>query len=130
MSSGIDTKHGKLLAEMVVPSSSWNVQPEKQDPFKKHEAALDYLNSNNEPLYIHVQLANSDDYVRLCVYSRGDDVVFTIKNINNGGETSLQYSHIKNLDSTIRTLVSEWCDQKIKALETRAFSPPKYCKLQ
>ena len=27
MSSGIDTKHGKLLAEMVVPSSSWNVQP-------------------------------------------------------------------------------------------------------
>ena len=47
MSSGIDTKHGKLLAEMVVPSSSWNVQPEKQDPFKSQEAALDYLNSNN-----------------------------------------------------------------------------------
>ena len=46
MSSGIDTKHGKLLAEMVVPSSSWNVQPEKQDPFKSQEAALDYLNSN------------------------------------------------------------------------------------
>ncbi len=65
MSSGIDTKHGKLLAEMVVP---------------------------------------------------GDDVVFTIKDINNGGETSLHYSHIKNLDSTIRTLVSECCDQKIKAL--------------
>jgi len=91
MSSGIDTKHGKLLAEMVVPSSSWNVQPEKQDPFKS-------------------------DYVRICVTSRGDDVVFTIKDINNGGETSLHYSHIKNLDSTIRTLVSECCDQKIKAL--------------
>jgi hypothetical protein len=63
-----------------------------------------------------VPLAQSDDYVRICVTSRGDDVVFTIKDINNGGETSLHYSHIKNLDSTIRTLVSECCDQKIKAL--------------
>ena len=34
----------------------------------------------------------------------------------NGGETSLHYSHIKNLDSTIRTLVLECCDKKIKAL--------------
>ncbi len=87
MSSAIDTKHGKLLAEMVV-QSSYKRQP----------------------------LAQSDDYVRICVTSRDDDVVFTIKDINNGGETSLHYSHIKNLDSTIRTLVSETCDQKIKAL--------------
>lgn len=116
MSSGIDTKHGKLLAELVVPSSSWKVQPEKQDPFKSQEAAIDYLKSNNEPLYLHVPLAQSEDYVRICVTSRDDDVVFTIKDINKGGETSLHYSHIKNLDSTIRTLVLECCDQKIKAL--------------
>ncbi|WP_076011790.1 hypothetical protein [Alteromonas abrolhosensis] len=116
MSSAIDTKHGKLLAEMVVQSSSWKIQPEKQDPFKSQEAAVEYLNSHNEPLYLHVPLAQSDDYVRICVTSRDDYVVFTIKDINNGGETSLHYSHIKNLDSTIRTLVSETCDQKIKAL--------------
>jgi hypothetical protein len=116
MSSGIDTKHGKLLAELIVPSSSWKVQPEKQDPFKSQEAAIDYLKSNNEPLYLHVPLAQSDDYVRICVTSRDNDVVFTIKDINKGGETSLHYSHIKNLDSTIRTLVLECCDQKVKAL--------------
>ena len=116
MGSGIDTKHGKLLAEMVVHSSSWNVQPEKQEPFKSQEAAIAYLNSNNEPLYLQVPLAQSDDHVRVCVTSREDDVVFTIKDINEGGETSLHYSHIKNLDSTIRTLVSECYGQKIKAL--------------
>ena len=43
MSSAIDTKHGKLLAEMVVQSSSWKIQPEKQDPFKSQEAAVEYL---------------------------------------------------------------------------------------
>ena len=99
MSSGIDTKHGKLLAELVVPSSSWHVQPEK-----------------HEPLYLHVPLAQSDDFVRICVTSRDDDVVFTIKDISKGGETSIHYSHIKNLDSTIRTLVNESCDKKIKSL--------------
>ncbi len=116
MSMGIVSKHGKLLAEMVVPSSSWHLQPEKQDPFKSHEAAVDYLNEHNEPLYLHVPLAQSDEVVRICVTSRDDDVVFTIKDINNGGETTLHYSHLKNLDSTIRTLVSETCDKKIKSL--------------
>ena len=116
MSSGIDTKHGKLLAGLVVPSSSWHIQPEKQDPFKTKEAAVEYLNSHNEPLYLHVPLAQSEDFVRICVTSRDDDVVFTIKDISNGGETSLHYSNIKNLDSTIRTLVNECCDKKIKAL--------------
>jgi len=116
MSSGIDTKHGKLLAEMVVPSSSWHLQPEKQDPFKSQEAAVEYLNAHNEPLYLHVPLAQADEHVRICVTSRADDVVFTIKDINKGGETSLHYSHLKNLDSTIRTLVDDCCEQKIKSL--------------
>ncbi|WP_394220240.1 hypothetical protein [Alteromonas gracilis] len=116
MSSGIDTKHGKLLAEMVVPSSSWRLQPEKQDPFKSQESAVEYLNEHNEPLYLHVPFAQSDKQVRICVTSRADDVVFTIKDLNKGGETSLHYSHLKNLDSTIRTLVDESCQEKIRPL--------------
>lgn len=116
MSSAINTKHGKLLAEMVVPSNSWKLQPEKQVPFTSQKEAIEYLSANNEPLYLHVPYAVSQDYLRICVTSRSDDVVFTIKDIEQGGETSLHYSHIKNLDSTIRTLVLECCDKKIKAL--------------
>ena len=106
MSSGIDTKHGKLLAEMVVPSSSWNVQPEKQDPFKSQEAALDYLNSNNEPLYLHVPLAQSDDYVRICVTSRGDDVVFTA--LPTGSFLPVNVLRVFNTNTTATDILALW----------------------
>ena len=52
MSNRIDSKHGKLLAEIVIPSSSWKLQPEKQTPFKSDSEALSYLDSHNEPLYM------------------------------------------------------------------------------
>ncbi|BFT30353.1 hypothetical protein D210916BOD24_15290 [Alteromonas sp. D210916BOD_24] len=116
MSTGIVSKHGKLLAEIVVPSSTWHLQPEKQDPFKSHAAAVEYLDSHNEPLYLLVPITQSDDILRICVTSQNDDVIFTINDIQNGGETSLHYSHLKNLESTVRTLVSETSDKKIKSL--------------
>jgi hypothetical protein len=43
MSNRIDSKHGKLLAEIVVPSSSWKLQPEKQTPFKSDSEAISYI---------------------------------------------------------------------------------------
>ena len=116
MSNSIDSKHGKLLAEIVVPSSSWKLQPEKQTPFKSDSEALSYLDSHNEPLYMHVPVNESDDTIRLCVSSREADVVFTINSTKFGGETALHYSHLKNLESTIRTLVKDSCDLSIKAL--------------
>ncbi|GFD88786.1 hypothetical protein KUL152_10120 [Tenacibaculum sp. KUL152] len=122
MSSGIEPKHGKLLAEMIVPSSHWQLQPEKQDPFTSKEAAITYLNSHNEPLYIHVPYVQDDisgdrnNGARITVTSREDDVVFTINDINNGGETALHFSHLKNLDSSLRTLIESCCDKKIVAL--------------
>lgn len=48
--------------------------------------------------------------MRICVILWGDDVVFMIKDINNGGEILLYYLYIKNLDSIIRILVLECCD--------------------
>lgn len=116
MSNSINSKHGKLLAEIVVPSSQWKLQPEKQSPFKSDSEAFEYLESHNEPLYLHVPIVESEDTVRLSVTSRDEDVVFTINSTKNGGETALHYSHLKNLESTLRTLVNDSCDLSIKAM--------------
>jgi hypothetical protein len=109
MSNGVKEIHAKLLGELVVPSSSWSLHPEKKPAFKSKEQVIDFASVNNEPLYIHVPISggDEDEYVRVIVNSQDEDVVFKITDRDNGGVSKVHGSHIKNLNSTVTELVNE-----------------------
>ena len=111
MENGVKETHAKLLGELVLPSSSWSLHPEQKPAFKSKEQVVDYVTVNSEPLYIHVPLcgkdASEDEYVRVIVNSKDEDVVFKITDREKGGDTRVHGSHIKNLNSTILELVSQ-----------------------
>lgn len=111
MENGIKDIHAKLLGELIVPSSSWSLHPEKKPAFKSKEQVIDFATVNNEPLYIHVPVsggdANEGDYVRVIVNSQDEDVVFKITDREKGGVSKVHGSHIKNLNSAVIELVNE-----------------------
>ncbi|MBZ2162381.1 hypothetical protein [Alteromonas stellipolaris] len=116
MSNGINASHGKTIAELVIPSKTWSLHPEKKPAFTTVDEAIDYFDDNNEPLYIKVPFGEDDD-VLVHVNSSGEDVVFTISDLNHGGESRVDASHLKNLSSSVVELIEQCYDGK-KSPET------------
>ena len=117
MSNGINPSHGKTIAELVIPSKTWSLHPEKKPAFTSIDEAIDYFADNNEPLYIKVPFVDEEDNALVHVNSSGEDVVFTISDLNHGGESRVDASHLKNLSSTVVELIEQCYDEK-KSPET------------
>lgn len=117
MSNGINESHGKTIAELVIPSNTWSLHPEKKPAFTSIDEAIDYFSDSVEPLYIKVPFVDDDDEVLVHVNSSGEDVVFSIVDLNHGGESRVDASHLKNLSSSVVELIEQCYDGK-KSPET------------
>ncbi|MBU2976869.1 hypothetical protein [Alteromonas sp. C1M14] len=106
MTCEIDTKHAKLLIEILQQSDQWILQPEKKSPFESKKAAYAYLETNNEPLYIRVPITNSDEQTYVRVSSAGDDLEFQTVGFDNVQKTKLHHSHLKLIESTVTDMVN------------------------
>ena len=106
MSSTIDAKHAKLLAEVIDQSSKWQLQPEKKTPFKSTDEAFAYIEAHNEPLYILVPVNDSEEEVMVKASTEGDDVLLQTVSMQNMQEAKVHHSHLKLVESTVTELVN------------------------
>ncbi|MEG3768226.1 hypothetical protein [Alteromonas sp. 14N.309.X.WAT.G.H12] len=106
MTCEIETKHAKLLIEILQQSNHWTLQPEKKAPFSSKDAAYQYLETHNEPLYIRVPITNSDNETYIRVSSSGDDLELQTVGFTNVQKTKLHHSHLKLIESTITEMVN------------------------
>ena len=106
MSSTIDAKHAKLLAEVIDQSTKWQLQPEKKTPFKSTDEAFAYIEAHNEPLYILVAVNDSEEEVMVKASTEGDDVLLQTVSMQNMQEAKVHHSHLKLVESTVTELVN------------------------
>ncbi len=106
MSSIIDSKHAKLLAEVIDQSSNWQLQPEKKSPFKSTDEAFAYIEEHNEPLYIVVPVTDSEEEVMVKASTEDDDVLLQTVSMQDMQEAKVHHSHLKLVESTVTELVN------------------------
>lgn len=115
MSSIIDSKHAKLLAEVIDQSSKWQLQPEKKSPFKSTDEAFAYIEDHNEPLYILVPVNDAEEEVMVKASSEEDDVLLQIVSMQDVKEAKVHHSHLKLVESTVTELVNSHLEEGKKA---------------